>query len=100
MEASENHHCNSTEENERVVAVQTEPSASSNFDSNKEPKAEADCHSLEKSSDVLDKGLSSLLTTIIRDFDYRAEETLKSQDQLSSAIDRLTRGHFMSFYFK
>lgn len=42
-------------------------------------------------SDAVPRGLSSTLATVIRDFDSRAQGTLESQDQLSSALDRLTR---------
>nr|KYP49104.1 hypothetical protein KK1_029134 [Cajanus cajan] len=31
-----------------------------------------------------------MLSSVISDFDFRAQQTLKSQDHLSSAIDRLT----------
>ncbi|XP_077244602.1 SNARE-associated protein-like protein [Tasmannia lanceolata] len=44
-----------------------------------------------ESSDALAKAISSMLGSLIRDFDFRAENTVKSQDQLSSSIDRLTR---------
>ncbi|GAV74884.1 hypothetical protein CFOL_v3_18364, partial [Cephalotus follicularis] len=44
-----------------------------------------------KSSDALAKGLSTMLTNVIKDFDSKAEDTLKSQHQLSLSIDRLTR---------
>ncbi|KAH7860612.1 hypothetical protein Vadar_015564 [Vaccinium darrowii] len=43
------------------------------------------------SSSVVARGLSSMLSSVIRDFDSRAEETGRSQDQLSFAIDRLTK---------
>lgn len=36
------------------------------------------------------KGLSSILSTVITDFDSRAQQTILSQHQLSSSIDRLT----------
>lgn len=76
--------CDSTEENQSVgVPVQTEKNDS-----------EAESDPMAKSSDVVAKGLSAMLSTIIRDFDCRAEETFKSQDQLSFALDRLTRGYF------
>ncbi|KAI3496696.1 hypothetical protein L1887_39067 [Cichorium endivia] len=42
-------------------------------------------------SSSLAKGLSYTISTIIRDFDSQAQQTSQSQDQLSSAIDRLTR---------
>ncbi|KAF5728205.1 hypothetical protein HS088_TW21G00350 [Tripterygium wilfordii] len=42
------------------------------------------------STDALAKGLSSMLATVIRDFDTKAQSTTESQDTLASAIDRLT----------
>ncbi|XP_062015844.1 uncharacterized protein LOC133732332 [Rosa rugosa] len=42
-------------------------------------------------SESLAKGLSSTLATIIKDFDSKAQQTFTSQDQLSQALDRLTR---------
>lgn len=49
-------------------------------------------NSIDKRSDSdLAKGLSSIISTVIRDFDSRAEETIRSQVQLSFSIDRLTR---------
>ncbi|XP_027127378.1 uncharacterized protein LOC113772467 isoform X1 [Coffea eugenioides] len=44
--------------------------------------------SSEESS--LGRCLSTLISTIIQDFDNRAEHTLRSQDQLSFALHRLT----------
>ncbi|XP_024960653.1 uncharacterized protein LOC112501200 [Cynara cardunculus var. scolymus] len=41
-------------------------------------------------SSSMAKGLSYTISTIIRDFDCQAQHTSRSQDQLSSAIDRLT----------
>ncbi|XP_071730300.1 uncharacterized protein [Rutidosis leptorrhynchoides] len=41
-------------------------------------------------SSSLAKGLSYTISTIIRDFDSQSQQTSKSQDQLSTAIDRLT----------
>ena len=46
-------------------------------------------------SEAVAKGISSTLGTVISDFDSRAQATLTSQDQLSSSIDRLTRGYFL-----
>ncbi|TKY49346.1 Snapin/Pallidin/Snn1 protein [Spatholobus suberectus] len=68
------------EENDSVV-VETEPSSSHGSDGD---------DSLRQSSDVLAKGLSSMLSSVISDFDCRAQQTVQSQDHLSSAIDRLT----------
>ena len=45
-----------------------------------------------ESSDALARAISLMLGSVISDFDHRAEDTSKSQDELSSAIDRLTRG--------
>ncbi|CAL1409459.1 unnamed protein product [Linum trigynum] len=42
------------------------------------------------SSDTLSKGLSTILSNVIRDFDSQARTTLRSQDQLNSSLDRLT----------
>ncbi|KAF7822499.1 putative snapin/Pallidin/Snn1 [Senna tora] len=86
MEASDHPH-DSTEENQTVdVPVQTAPST---FHANKD--FEADSDPMAKGPEVLAKGLSTMLSTIIRDFDCRAQETFKSQDQLCFALDRLTR---------
>ncbi|MFS7928886.1 putative snapin/Pallidin/Snn1 [Helianthus anomalus] len=41
-------------------------------------------------SSQMANGLSYTISTIIRDFDTQAQHTSRSQDQLSSAIDRLT----------
>ncbi|CAK8534781.1 unnamed protein product [Lathyrus sativus] len=87
METSGDTHHTSADENDPVV-VQTEPSSSlagenaSGTNNTRDP--------LEKRSDVLAKGLSSILSSVIRDFDFRAQQTLMSQDHLSSSIDRLT----------
>lgn len=43
-------------------------------------------------STALANGLSSMLINIIRDFDSKADDTLKSQSELSSSLDRLTTG--------
>ncbi|KAL5159849.1 hypothetical protein HKD37_15G044102 [Glycine soja] len=68
-------------ENDSVVLETTEPSSSHGSD--------GDDH-LRQSSDVLAKGLSSMLSSVISDFDFRAQQTLQSQNHLSSVIDRLT----------
>ncbi|KAK1417964.1 hypothetical protein QVD17_27100 [Tagetes erecta] len=47
-------------------------------------------NSTSSTSSQMAKGLSSTISTIIRDFDTQAQYTSRSQDQLSSAIDRLT----------
>ncbi|XP_023535159.1 uncharacterized protein LOC111796673 [Cucurbita pepo subsp. pepo] len=43
-----------------------------------------------ENSNALANGLSSMLINIIRDFDSKADDTLKSQSQLSSSLDRIT----------
>ncbi|XP_012567926.1 uncharacterized protein [Cicer arietinum] len=87
METSTNTHYTSPDENDTVF-VQTEPSSSRAGDNSSETDNSGD--SLTKSSDLLAKGLSSILSTVIRDFDFRAQQTLMSQNHLSSSIDRLT----------
>lgn len=49
-------------------------------------------------SNALANGLSSMLINIIRDFDSKADDTLKSQNHLSSSLDRLTTGKINYFY--
>ncbi|XP_026383036.1 uncharacterized protein LOC113278396 [Papaver somniferum] len=49
-----------------------------------------DEESINKTSDALAKGISSILGTLIKEFDTKAQNTATSQDQLSSAINRLT----------
>ncbi|XP_021675518.2 uncharacterized protein LOC110661243 isoform X2 [Hevea brasiliensis] len=80
------------------VSVQIDPPVSSN--GNKDPcEINPEDHQskpnteneINKSSDALAKGLSTMLASLIRDFDSKAQDTLKSQDQLNSALDRLTR---------
>ncbi|KAI3965579.1 hypothetical protein MKX01_010536 [Papaver californicum] len=45
---------------------------------------------INKTSEALSKGISSILGTLIKEFDSKAQNTATSQDQLSSAINRLT----------
>ncbi|GAA0163067.1 hypothetical protein LIER_43629 [Lithospermum erythrorhizon] len=45
------------------------------------------------SSSAIANGLSSLLSSVIKDFDSRAESTINSQDQLGSSLDRLNGGN-------
>ncbi|CAL5187190.1 unnamed protein product [Lathyrus oleraceus] len=87
METSGDTHYTSADENDPVV-VQTEPSSS--LAGENAPGTDNTRDPLEKSSDVLAKGLSSILSSVIRDFDFRAQQTLMSQNHLSSSIDRLT----------
>lgn len=93
MEDSGGTHSVSADENDSVV-VQTEPSSSLAGEKGSEEEDAGD--PLAKSSDLLAKGLSSMLSTIIRDFDFRAQQTLMSQNHLSSSIDRLTGGLSLS----
>lgn len=50
-------------------------------------------------SEALAKALSSTLTTVIKEFDSKAQQTSTSQDQLSQSLDRLTRGNQTGFFF-
>lgn len=95
METSGDTHYTSADENDPVV-VQTEPSSSLAGES--APGTDNTRDPLEKSSDVLAKGLSSILSSVIRDFDFRAQQTLMSQNHLSSSIDRLTGGIFCLYF--
>uniref|UniRef100_M1C020 Uncharacterized protein n=1 Tax=Solanum tuberosum TaxID=4113 RepID=M1C020_SOLTU len=44
----------------------------------------------DTSNSALAKGLSTIISSIIREFDGSAAATSRSQDQLSSTLDRLT----------
>lgn len=46
----------------------------------------------DASNSALAKGLSTIISSIIREFDDSAAATSRSQDQLSSTLDRLTGG--------
>nr|XP_025887974.1 uncharacterized protein LOC101260451 isoform X2 [Solanum lycopersicum] len=46
----------------------------------------------DTSSTALAKGLSTIISSLIREFDDSAAATSRSQDQLSSTLDRLTGG--------
>lgn len=89
-EASQNN-CNSGEGTTVPVRVSTNPSSS-----NETPENPQESESDNKSSDALAIALSSMLTAVIKDFDSKAQDTLQSQDQLASAIDRLTGGRFIN----
>ncbi|GFS45283.1 SNARE-associated protein-like protein [Actinidia rufa] len=106
-ETLENHHHDSSEDASVVVLADPEPSNAAT-DSDADASATADdaphpsattavdgdeinaCDSSSSSSSVAE-ALSSMLSSVIRDFDSRAEDAGRSQDQLSFAIDRLTR---------
>lgn len=49
------------------------------------------------STSSMAKGLSSIISSVLRDFDSQAQDTVRSQDHLSFALDRLTRG-IINFY--
>ncbi|XVE59928.1 hypothetical protein DITRI_Ditri05aG0085600 [Diplodiscus trichospermus] len=73
------------------VSVEVNPSSSSN---NPPPNSDSQsnndlCDS--NSTEALAKALSSMLTSLIEDFDSKAHDTLASQELLSSSLDRLTR---------
>ncbi|KAK3229530.1 hypothetical protein Dsin_001411 [Dipteronia sinensis] len=75
----------STGERERGVCLET-----INNNSNENPPQESEMM-MKSSDDALGKALSSTLSSVIKDFDSRAQNTLQSQDQLGSAIHRLTQ---------
>ncbi|KAF9606819.1 hypothetical protein IFM89_029276 [Coptis chinensis] len=93
----------STNETQTTTQLQPENSSSSSSSNNNneenKPFNTAPSSSLNllqpdlnlHTSDVLAKGVSSLLGSVMKDFDTKAENTLKSQDHLSFSIDRLTR---------
>ncbi|XP_059440772.1 uncharacterized protein LOC132173326 isoform X1 [Corylus avellana] len=84
METPDDNHCHSTGI-ESSFAFQHENQK--HLSPNSQPESDV----VQCSSDAVARGLSSTLATVIRDFDSRAQDTIGSQDQLSSALDRLTR---------
>uniref|UniRef100_U5GIC8 Uncharacterized protein n=1 Tax=Populus trichocarpa TaxID=3694 RepID=U5GIC8_POPTR len=66
-------------------------STSENPDSNENNPQESESESNNSHSDALGKALSTMLATVIKDLDSKAQNTLNSKDKLNSAIDRLTR---------
>ncbi|XWS73635.1 hypothetical protein CRYUN_Cryun02cG0145300 [Craigia yunnanensis] len=73
------------------VSVEVNPSTSSN---NPPPNPDSQSNNDlgdSNSTEALANALSSMLTSLIKDFDSKAHDTLASQDLLSSSIDRLTR---------
>ncbi|XP_022940121.1 uncharacterized protein LOC111445840 isoform X1 [Cucurbita moschata] len=69
------------------VSAELEPSISPNGDI----EEENDIANMNLGdSNALANGLSSMLMNIMRDFDSKADDTLKSQSQLSFSLDRLT----------
>lgn len=83
METVDNSNCDTTED-DSSVSFQNHTHVS--------PNSQSESDVVKSSSDAVSRGLSSTLATVIRDFDSRAEDALRSQDQLSSALHRLTRG--------
>lgn len=47
---------------------------------------------VEAASEAMARAISSLVGGVIRDFEHSAEATSRSQEELSSSLDRLTRG--------
>ncbi|XP_062090478.1 uncharacterized protein LOC133796824 [Humulus lupulus] len=78
METSENNNCLST-----VTESEFGEGSVSHHDSNGNVQS-------PPTHEALARGLSSILSTTISDFDSKAQDTLTSQHHLSSAIDRLT----------
>ncbi|KAH8501680.1 hypothetical protein H0E87_016460 [Populus deltoides] len=70
-----------------------DPSVSTgeNPDSNENNPQESEFESNNSCGDALGKALSTMLATVIKDLDSKAQDTFNSQDKLNSAIDRLTR---------
>lgn len=57
-----------------------------------------DVNCASRHSEALARGISSLMTGVIRDLDSKAADTSRSQDQVSCALDRLTRGKNHSLF--
>ncbi|GFS41408.1 hypothetical protein Acr_00g0074100 [Actinidia rufa] len=101
---SHDHHPDSGEDTSVVVLADpgpsnavTESDASTASDDVPQPSATTavdgdEINACDSSSSSVAEALSSMLSSVIRDFDSRAEDAGRSQDQLSFAIDRLTRG--------
>lgn len=79
------------ENHKETSVVETAPSFSSNPAVETSTAHKEEVHNTIKSSDALAKGISSTLSTVIKDFDSKAVDVVKSQDQLCFAIDRLTK---------
>ncbi|KAK3033100.1 hypothetical protein RJ639_036459, partial [Escallonia herrerae] len=88
--SDENHHRHREIDCGSVVEVDPPPNADGST-ANEAATANGDVISNTVSESSLAKGLSSIITSVIKDFDSKAEDTVRSQDQLSFAIDRLTR---------
>ena len=70
-------------------------------DDDDDPNANLNVESPQnQNDDALARGLSSILSTVMSDFDSEAQDTILSQHHLSSALDRLTGGAFFFFLKK
>lgn len=88
-------HSNSNEEEE--VEEDSGNNNSNSIDVNVEPdsnESTGGSGNNRTSESDLGKGVSSIISTLITDFDSRAQQTILSQDQLSFSIDRLTGGYY------
>ncbi|KAL2943560.1 Proline--tRNA ligase [Bienertia sinuspersici] len=54
-------------------------------------------NNINGSAEALAKGISTMLSSVIRDFDSKAEDASRSQNKLFSALDRLTTGSGLGF---
>ncbi|KAK2971973.1 hypothetical protein RJ640_004993, partial [Escallonia rubra] len=88
--SDENHHRHHEQDGGSVVDVDTPPNVDGPT-ANEAATANGDGISNNGSESSLAKGLSSIITSVMKDFDSKAEDTVRSQDQLSFSIDRLTR---------
>lgn len=92
--ASQNHRDFADDTN---FSAQVNSNSSPNDDANKTSEESELKNTINtKSSEALAKALSCMLTSVIKDFDSKAQDTLHSQDHLASSIDRLTRGCFFN----
>ncbi|KAL7104082.1 hypothetical protein ACP275_08G222100 [Erythranthe tilingii] len=55
--------------------------------------------SATSSNSSVAEGLYSLISSVMMDFDSRAEATASSQDQLAFSLDRLTGGSFTTLSY-
>ncbi|CAH8356285.1 unnamed protein product [Eruca vesicaria subsp. sativa] len=53
------------------------------------PSSTADDEHVGSGGEAMARGLSAMLESIIKEFDSKANDTFKSQDQLSGSLDRL-----------
>ncbi|KAJ6935152.1 hypothetical protein NC652_010221 [Populus alba x Populus x berolinensis] len=70
-----------------------DPSVSTgeNLDSNENSPQDSESKSNNSCSDALGKALSTMLANVIKDLDFKAQDTFNNRDKLNSAIDRLTK---------